>query len=126
MSSARSNRGKSDDADAGSKDERNLLVEIIAKVAQELQPKIIVVENVPAFLTRKVRHPETKQPISAANLLISRLSEDYEVFPLITDLCDYGVPQTRRRAFLTFVRKNLEGLKKFNDTFRIPFPRHFF
>lgn len=123
MSSARSHRGKSDDADAGSKDERNLLVEIIAKVTQELQAKIVVVENVPAFFTRKVRHPETQEAISAANLLISRLSEDYEVFPIVTDLCDYGVPQTRRRSFLTFVKKDVEGLKKFKETFRIPFPR---
>lgn len=123
MSSARSNRGKAEDADAGSKDERNLLVEVIAKVAAELQAKIIVVENVPAFLTRKVRHPETQEPISAANLLISRLSENYEVFPLVTDLSDYGVPQTRRRSFLTFVKKDIKGLEKFKESSRIPFPR---
>jgi len=123
MSSARSNRGKEEDADAGSKDSRNLLVEVIAKVASELKPKLIVVENVPAFLTRKVRHPETNESVSAASLLISRLAEDYEVFPLITDLCDYGVPQTRKRAFLTFVKKDLEGLKQFTETSTIPFPR---
>lgn len=123
MSSARSDRGKAEDADAGSKDERNLLVEVIAKVAQELVPKIIVVENVQAFLTRKVRHPETQEPISAANLLISRLSEDYKVYPLLTDLCDYGVPQTRKRAFLTFVKNDIGGLEEFEKTSRVPFPR---
>ncbi len=123
MSSARSGRGKLNDADAGSKDERNLLVEVIAKVTKELEPLILVVENVPAFLTRKVRHPETNEPISAANLLISRLSKNYDVFPLVTDLSDYGVPQTRKRAFLTFVKKDINGLKQFKEASRVPFPR---
>lgn len=123
MSSARSGRGKGYDADAGSKDERNLLVEVIALVAKELKPIVTAVENVPAFLTKKVRHPDTNQPISAASLLISRLSEDYEVFPIITDLCDFGVPQSRRRSFLTFVKKGVLGLNKFLESQRIPYPR---
>jgi len=123
MSSARSDRGREDDADAGSKDERNLLVVVIARVAQELMPSLVVVENVPAFLTRKVRHPETHEAISAASLLISQLEPEYEVFPLLTDLCDYGVPQTRRRAFLTFVRRDVKGIKLFRAAHRAPFPR---
>lgn len=110
MSSARSGRGRGEDADAGSRDERNLLVTVIANVALELQPTVVVVENVPMFLTRKVRHPETNEPVSAASLLVSMLNDEYEAFPMSTDLCDYGVPQTRKRAFLTFVRRDAEEL----------------
>lgn len=123
MSSARSGKGAHDDADAGSKDERNLLVTIVAKVALKLVPSLIVVENVPAFLTRKVHHPKDKKPVSAANYLISSLAKHYVAFPIVTDLCDFGIPQSRNRAFLTFVRKDLPGLKELLRLGRAPFPR---
>ena len=123
MSSARGDRGRDDDADAGTKDERNLLVVVIAKVAVALAPDIVVVENVPAFLTRKVRHPKSNQPISAANLLISLLESDYVVFPILTDLSDYGIPQTRKRAFLTFLRRDLEAVQQLIASNRAPYPR---
>ena len=123
LSSARSDRGRAEDADAGSRDHRNLLVVVIANVAQALLPRFVVVENVPAFLTRKVRHPVTNDPISAASLLISLLSAFYWVFPILTDLCDYGVPQSRKRAFLTFVRKDVLGLRQFLAAHRAPYPR---
>lgn len=123
MSSARSGKGRHDDAEAGSKDERNLLVTIVAKVALKLMPSLIVVENVPAFLTRKVHHPKDKNPVSAANYLISSLARSYVAFPMVTDLCDFGVPQSRNRAFLTFVRKDLPGLRELLRIGRAPFPR---
>lgn len=123
MSSARSGKGSHDDAEAGSKDERNLLVTVIANVALSLMPSLIVVENVPAFFTRKVHHPTDKKPVSAANYLITSLADHYVAFPLIADLCDFGVPQSRNRAFLTFVRKDLPGLKKMLSIGRTPFPR---
>lgn len=125
MSSARSGRGRGEDADAGSRDERNLLVTIIANVALELRPTMVVVENVPMFLTRKVRHPETSEPVSAASLLVSMLNTDYEVFPLLTNLCEYGVPQTRKRAFLTFVRRDTEELGTISERYTpYPVPTH--
>ena len=123
MSSARSGLGSHDDAAAGSKDERNLLVTVVANVALELKPSLLVVENVPAFFSRKVHHPKDKKPVSAANYLITALADDYVAFPLVTDLCDFGVPQSRNRAFLTFVRKDLPGLKGLLRIGRAPFPR---
>lgn len=123
MSSARSGKGSHDDADAGSRDDRNLLVTVIANVARQLLPALLVVENVPAFFARKVRHPRDKQPVSAANYLITSLAKDYVVFPMIADLCDFGVPQSRNRAFLTFVRKDVLGLKSLLAVGRTPFPR---
>jgi len=123
MSSARSGKGSHDDADAGSKDERNLLVTVVANVALKLMPSLIVVENVPAFFTRKVHHPKDKRPVSAANYLISSLADHYVAFPLVTDLCDFGIPQSRNRAFLTLVRKDLPGLRELLRIGRTPFPR---
>lgn len=106
MSSARSTRGHAEDADAGSRDDRNLLVEVIAEAVELLRPRIVVVENVQAFLTRKVRHPETHEPISAARFLMTKLDAEYEVYPLIANLADFGVPQSRKRSFLTFIHRD--------------------
>jgi len=123
MSSARSGRGRGNDPDAGSRDGRNLLVGVVAKVTHALVPRIVVVENVPAFLTRVVRHPRTGTPISAAALLVRSLRQRYYLTPLITDLADHGVPQTRRRAFLCFVRRDEAGAPALAARGRAPFPR---
>jgi DNA (cytosine-5)-methyltransferase 1 len=122
MSTARSDRGREDDADAGTRDSRNLLVTVISLVAKELRPHFVVVENVQAFFTRKVRHPVTKQPVSAARLLVDDLDSSYTVFPVLADLCDFGVPQTRKRAFLTFIRKDSALLEYLDKKKLTPYP----
>lgn len=122
MSTVRSGRGRESDPDAGSRDSRNLLVEVIARAAQELSPRIIVVENVRAFLTRQVRDPETSEPVSAAVLLARRLSGDYVAYPAIIEMADYGVPQNRQRAFLTFIRRNEPGASYLMTQGRAPYP----
>ena len=123
MSSARSGRGSDDDAEAGSRDQRNLLVDIIADVTDVLAPRIVIVENVRAFLTRLVNHPRRNEALSAALLLIERLESVYRVFPFLTDLADYGVPQTRVRSFLTFVRRTEPGLSALDRDDLVPYPK---
>lgn len=122
MSSARSGRGREHDADAGSKDGRNLLVDVVASVTHELRPRMVVVENVFAFLTRRVRHPDTNVPISAARLLIERLADSYRAFPMQTDLADFGVPQTRKRSFVVLVRRDDQALAALEADQCVPFP----
>ena len=123
MSSARSGRGREWDASAGSRDPRNLLVEVIADAVAELRPRVVVVENVPAFMTRQVNHPRTGTAISAALLLLERLSADYKCFSIVADLADFGVPQTRRRSFLTFIDRSESGaLSVLERTRTVPYP----
>ena len=126
MSSARSGRGLGSDPDAGVKDARNLLVTVISNVARELKPRIIIVENVQAFLTRKIKHPKTGAPISAAKLLMQDLKKNYVVFPVLVDLGEFGVPQTRKRTFLTFIRRDNPTLKTIiaENLFPYPTPSH--
>lgn len=124
MSSARGGLGSHTDAAAGGRDPRNLLVTVIEDVARQLQPRAIVVENVPAFLTRSVPHPTTGGPISAALLLIEALSDDYEVFSMVADLADWGVPQTRKRSFITLIRKDESGLTGREGYSAFPAPTH--
>ena len=123
MSSANNRRGKGDDAEAGARDPRNLLVVSIIEVATKLWPRAVVVENVPAFLTRKIPHPDTGEATSAASLLVEMLEERYTVFPLLCDLAHYGVPQRRRRTFLTFIRRDVPGLSALLAQRRAPYPR---
>lgn len=122
MSSARGGRGRNSDADAGSRDTRNLLVIPIIAVVKALQPRVVVIENVTAFLTRRVRHPETSEPVSAARLLIESIENDYEVYGAILDLADYGVPQNRRRCFLTFIRRDEPALETLRARQLSPYP----
>ncbi|MCY4457412.1 MAG: DNA cytosine methyltransferase [Acidimicrobiaceae bacterium] len=122
MSTARGGRGREGDAAAGSRDGRNLLVEVIAQVANRLQPRIVVVENVAAFLSRLVLNPRNGEPISAAVLLRDLLGPRYECFPFLTDLADYGVPQRRVRAFTTFVRNDEPAIAALAQSECVPYP----
>lgn len=122
MSSAQSARGLAADPDAGSRDARNLLVEVVANAVDELSPRALVVENVQAFLTRKVRHPRTGQPVSGATFLINELTASYEVYPLLTDLADFGVPQSRKRSFLTFIRRSETAISVLQRHGWAPYP----
>ena len=122
MSTARGGRGREEDAEAGSRDGRNLLVEVIAQVANRLRPRIVVVENVAAFLSRLVLDPRNDEPISAAVLLRDLLDPHYECYPFLTDLADYGVPQRRVRAFMTFIRSDEPAVAALAQSGCVPYP----
>ena len=122
MSSARGGRGKEDDPDASARDDRNLLALPIAHATNELRPTFVVVENVPAFLRRKVWDPAGGDPVSAARILCNRLERDYRAYAALLDLCEFGVPQTRKRAFLVFVRRGSAALDRLEETGATPFP----
>lgn len=124
MSSARSGLGLHNDHYAGGRDPRNLLVTVIESVARELRPRVIVVENVPAFLTRAVPHPKHGGPISAALLLINALDDAYQPFTMTADLADWGVPQRRKRSFITFVSRDESGLEGRTEQTVYPLPTH--
>ena len=123
LSTARGGLGAGSDPIAGSRDPRNLLVEVISQAASELRPRAIVVENVPAFLSRKVVHPDLGTPVSAALLLIDRLADDYTVWPILVDLADFAVPQTRRRIFLTLLRRGEVAIERLQANGLVPYPR---
>jgi len=123
MSTARSGIGRGNDLESGDQDERNLLVEVIADVTRCLKPKLVVVENVPAFLTRQVPHPESGEGISAARLLCEDLSGNYIPFPFLVDMADYDVPQHRQRTFVTFVRRDQDFLTHLREAGKHPYPK---
>ncbi len=123
MSSLNSRRGNAQDVRSGARDKRNLLVLPIIEVAKSLNPQVIVVENIAAFLTRKIPHPLNGSGVSAASLLLEMLRSSYVAFPFLGDLAHYGIPQNRKRTFLTLVRRDLPGIKQLLNERRAPYPR---
>ncbi|MGB8658154.1 MAG: DNA cytosine methyltransferase [Candidatus Zixiibacteriota bacterium] len=74
------------------KDSRNDLVLEMARLVQEMSPKMVMMENVSGLATRG-------KPI--LDELVKRLEHlDYLVNKEVLQLADYGVPQSRRRLVL--------------------------
>lgn len=75
------------------KDERNDLIACFAKIAVELQPDIVLMENVPELLHAKhwKHFTEFKRTLEAAG---------YTVRAQIHNAAEYGVPQERFRALV--------------------------
>lgn len=123
FSSARGLRGNKSDAKSGMFDERNLLMTVIPKVALSLNPSIIIIENVPAFLSRKLINPVDGSDISGAKFLEESLQEYYVMFPILSDLADFGIPQTRKRSVIVFISRNeIDILNHLENIRSIPFP----
>lgn len=89
----------------GFKDARGNLFFEIMRIADELQPPVIFLENV-ANLTE---HDNGKTFNVIHNELASR---DYFIRYLIADACDYGVPQHRTRTYIVAF-KSKEACDKF-------------
>lgn len=89
----------------GFKDARGNLFFEIMRIADELQPPVIFLENV-ANLTE---HDNGKTFNVIHNELASR---DYFIRYLIADACDYGLPQHRTRTYIVAF-KSKEACDKF-------------
>ncbi len=87
-------------------DPRNGLYRKFLELARELQPKMVLIENVPNLLDfdgGKYRD-ETFQFLADAG---------YEIKADVLSANEYGVPQLRKRAFVVGLRRDL-GLREFD------------
>lgn len=93
FSAHRKKAGKPDDV-------RNRLIQAFAKVADRLQPDIVVMENVPELLARKHwgQYKEFRGSLKDAG---------YVVQSQIHNLAGFGVPQERFRALVVAARRPL-------------------
>jgi DNA (cytosine-5)-methyltransferase 1 len=88
-----------------SSDPRNSLALVLTRAAQRLRPRVIVLENVIGIFTTRVRDPELEKADTIAQLVVDRLP-DYECWPATIQFANYGIPQRRQRALLTFIRRS--------------------
>ncbi len=78
-------------------DPRNSLIKYVIKLAQELQPANILIENVPKVLNTYLSHKGEKLKIT--DFIKQELEPlGYIVNPVVVDASDYGTPQSRKRA----------------------------
>lgn len=92
-------------------DPRNVLFEQYVRIVEHLQPRLLLLENVPGF--------ERMHSGSAAKLLRERVSSlGYAAETRVLDAADYGVPQ-RRNRFVFVAWKCDAGI-----TFQWPEPTH--
>ncbi|MCM1168527.1 MAG: DNA (cytosine-5-)-methyltransferase [Bacteroides sp.] len=83
-------------------DERNSLYRHVIRIAEFVQPRLIVMENV--LNLRTMNHPETGKPFAIQ--IAEELSKiGYTTVFQSFRVSNYGVPQTRRR-FIFFAYKN--------------------
>lgn len=106
MSTAGKNRG---DVTLGKTDDsRNYLILESFKIIDHFSPSFILFENVPRIL--KVTLPYQGEWLSVKEILERKYGDDYNIDVDIFNAADYGVPQSRERAFIRLSKKN----KKWN------------
>ncbi|MCU0450606.1 MAG: DNA cytosine methyltransferase [Bernardetiaceae bacterium] len=90
-------------------DERNTLYREVIRIANYMQPRVIVMENV--LNLRTMRHPETEKPF-AQQISDELYSIGYDTVFDFFRVSQYGVPQTRRRfIFVAYRRDSLKHFK---------------
>jgi len=93
-------------------DERNTLFNAMFKLSKRINPKAIIIENVPGIL--KLYNGKAKKEI-----LELCESHGYNCNPKLIYAPDYGVPQIRKRVFFVALRKDL-GMFEFPDKLYTP------
>lgn len=95
-------------------DERNKLILSVIKIAKELKPKYIFIENVPQFLSTEIEYKGIHELIP--EIIRKELGKDYKINEYVIDTRNYSVPQMRQRAILL-----LSSLKE-NNIWELPQP----
>jgi len=85
-------------------DVRNRLVCQVIEAVKEINPKYVMIENVPSFFSTEIVVKEEK--ILIPELLTREVGADYHIHKEVIDTKDYSVPQTRERAIVLMTRKD--------------------
>ncbi|MFV0556992.1 MAG: DNA (cytosine-5-)-methyltransferase [Lactovum sp.] len=86
-------------------DERNYLILYAIEAIKELNPKYIIIENVPLLLKLYLNIDGIFYTVE--ELLRKELGEEYQIIPTILDTADFGTPQHRKRAIIRVFKKEL-------------------
>ena len=85
-------------------DVRNKLVCQVIESVKEINPKYVLIENVPSFFSTEIVVGEEK--ILIPELLDKEVGGEYLIQKTVIDTKDYSVPQTRERAIVLMTRKD--------------------
>lgn len=93
--------GKNKSNDDMVKDPRNFLIFHAFDIIDKVNPKVIVIENVPRFL--KMNFPYADGMYNLEHILKDKYSDRYEIITNVYNSQDYGVPQSRQRAIIVML-----------------------
>jgi DNA (cytosine-5)-methyltransferase 1 len=104
----------------------NRLVDIFVKCALELNPKVILMENVQGILWTPKSSKNNKKNLGVVDSVSKELAmAGYILFPAVVDASWYGVPQHRNRFFLIGLHESLGyTLEDFGAWGAFPKPTH--
>jgi len=87
-------------------DERNSLVMHAVRLIHDLNPRYVLIENVPDFIITPIMYHgvETLLP----NVIHQELDNDYHIDIHTIDTDNYGVPQTRDRMIILMTRNDMQ------------------
>lgn len=99
-------QGMSIAGDMNPYDERNSLVKYAIDAIVDIEPKYVILENVPQQLTTPIQYKNTEMLIP--EYIKQRLGDKY-IFNAeqILNTMDYEIPQMRRRAIILMVRSDI-------------------
>lgn len=120
MSSSNPSRGKRNTEEARANEWKNRLLLEVIPYAKELQPRVIVAENVRQILTLEVSNGSRRQKIQ--EVLQQELPE-YRFYAGVINVSDYGIPQDRRRGIFVGVRTAELWFHRLDAQLRRPWPR---
>jgi DNA (cytosine-5)-methyltransferase 1 len=87
-------------------DPRNLLIHHAIEIIKKVNPKIVLLENVPAQLRTKILFQNSK--ILIPDFIIESLKSNFKIYKdSIFNSADYGVPQSRVRSIFRMVNRDL-------------------
>lgn len=86
------------------KDQRNFLIFDALEIVDEIEPSVVIVENVDRFA--KMVFPYDGGFHSLEEILRSKYSDKYDIDVNIYNSADYGVPQARKRLIIVMYDKN--------------------
>lgn len=87
-------------------DERNSLVLPVINIVKDLNPRYVVIENVPNFVNTSILHKGEKMLL--IDIIKNELEIDYSISVHIINTANYGVPQSRERMIILMTRKDLK------------------
>jgi len=118
MSSSNPGRGKA--SDSKFRDRRNRLLLEAIPVITELEPRLVVAENVTQALSEAIQVGDRLRKVVEA---FSEELKNYHLFAGIVQMADYGIPQLRKRSILVAVRRDAPWLPQLLDRNLLPWPR---
>lgn len=113
FSTVNSRRGKLTDSNSATSDHRNFLFFEALEVCCKLKPKFIVIENVPNFGRRLLRNEHGT--VGHVEEFIDVILGDYVGQTFVKCVSEFGVPQSRKRSFSIYIRKDIAKEKKIHS-----------